>query len=86
MSLTSYQAAPPCNKGTRKVLIAYGTVNAILGFSRNSRNSRLPAVTAPGVLAGSLLEVIINQTTNRIHRSQGGPSADLCLVRYIRSL
>ena len=83
MSLTSYQAAPPCNKGTRKVLTVSGTVNVIFGFSRNSR---LPAAAAAGVLSDSLSGIVINQTINRIHRSQGGPSADLCVVRYIRSL
>ena len=53
MSLTSYQAAPPCNKGRRKVLSASWTVNA---FFRISGTSRLPAPGVNGVLAGSLLE------------------------------
>ena len=83
MSLTSYQAAPPCNKGTRKVLSVVGTVNV---FFQIFPNSRLPEQNASGVLADSSLGTDINQKTINILRSQGGPSADLCVVRYIRSL
>jgi hypothetical protein len=46
----------------------------------------LPATVAPGLLAGSLSGIIINQNHNSIHRSQGGPTAGLIIVRYIRSL
>jgi hypothetical protein len=34
MSLTSYQAAPPCNKGRVNVLSGDGAVNAIPYLSR----------------------------------------------------
>jgi hypothetical protein len=42
----------------------------------------LPAGTAPGVLAGSVSANVITKTTT-VHRSQGGPPADLCVARYI---
>ncbi len=58
MSLTSYQAAPPCNEWGRKVLSAGGTVNVNFGFSPNSR---LPATAAVGVLSDSLSGITLNQ-------------------------
>ncbi len=58
MSLTSYQAAPPCNEWGRKVLTAVGTVNVNLGFFQNSR---LPAAVARGVLTDSLSGITLNQ-------------------------
>ena len=81
MSLTSYQAAPPCNKWKAESPLRPGHCQRLFPFSPEFTLASVGGARCVGRL--SVRSQTKPKPTN-IHRSQGGPLAGLCVARYIR--
>jgi len=84
MSLTSYQAAPPCNKWEAEGPFRRYRCQRLFG---KFPNSRLPVVVTGGLLTGSVSgwSPFKPNNHNRQNDRKAASSAGLCFARYIRS-